>query len=239
MKKFIKNLPVLGSVARKAYVWAVTRTPISRRLMMERGSLHRFWQMRAPDGNVPEDYLLPLERSQALLALTRELPKTARVLEVGCNIGRNLAVLHDAGYHNVHGVEISGYAVDLLRENYPQLKYNDIRVGAAEDVLPTFQNEAFELVFTMAVLEHIHPKSQVVFDSMARITNHILCIEPKRGHASSRQYPHDLKSIFKARGFVCTLELPMWDVPELQCESGLEDYAALRFERVELGSTTG
>ncbi|MDQ0349018.1 class I SAM-dependent methyltransferase [Ancylobacter vacuolatus] len=231
MKQFVKNLPIIGPLAQKAYIWAATRTPLSRRLIMDRTALHEFWQTRAPEGNVPEDYLRPVERSRALLALISDVPKTAKILEIGCNIGRNLAFLHDAGYRDVRGIEISRHAVGLLRENYPQLKHSDIRIGAAEDVLPTFGDGEFDLVFTMAVLEHIHPQSQLVFDNMARITSHILCIEPKRGHASSRQYPHDLKALFKARGFECTRQIPMWDVPELQRESGLEGYVAYRFER--------
>jgi hypothetical protein len=59
-----------------------------------RQDLHAFWMQRSPKGNDPEDYLKPLPRSAALLKLVDQ-PKEARILEVGCNVGRNLAHLHD------------------------------------------------------------------------------------------------------------------------------------------------
>jgi hypothetical protein len=65
------------------------------------------------------------------------------LLEVGCNVGRNLNDLHRAG------------------------------VGPAETVLPTYAPRSVDLVFTMAVLEHIHPASRTVFAEIARVARRL------------------------------------------------------------------
>ena len=56
-----------------------------------------------------------------MASLLQDLPHDARILEVGCGVGHNLAYLHDLGYHHLEGIEISKPVVDVLRETYPQL----------------------------------------------------------------------------------------------------------------------
>lgn len=73
--------------------------------------LHEFWRQAAPAMNEPAEYVAATGRSDALLALVADLPPGSRVLEVGCNAGRNLAHLARAGYV-VEGVEINPHAVD-------------------------------------------------------------------------------------------------------------------------------
>lgn len=91
--------------------------------------LHPFWRQRRPDGNVPQDYL-HTRRSEFLSATMDDLPRSARI-EVGCNVGRNLAYLHDHGYRDLSGIEISPHAVELLRRHHPQLADVNVVVGAA------------------------------------------------------------------------------------------------------------
>jgi hypothetical protein len=59
----------------------------------------------------------------------------------------------DGSNQNLTGIELSEQAVEVLRREFPHIA--DVWVGAAEDILPTF--DRFDLVFTMAVLVHIHP----------------------------------------------------------------------------------
>ena len=160
--------------------------------------IHRYW--RAPDdgSNQPRDYLDPKggqARSEFLLSLV-DLPKDASILEVGCNVGRNLNHLYEAGYTNLTGIELSERAVEILRRQFPQLA--DIRVGAAEDILPTF--DQFDLVFTMAVLVHIHPASeQAVFGELARIARQLIVIEDERSD-SWRHFRRQYRPIFEGLG---------------------------------------
>ena len=191
--------------------------------------LHDFWRQPAPVGNNPHDYVGPTGRSQVLLSLISDLPKDARILEVGCNVGRNLAYLHDHGYHNLEGIEINPHAVDLLRTTYPQLADVPVHLGPAEEVLPGLPDE-FDLVYTMAVLEHIHPDSAIVFEEIVRLGRSVLSIEPP-GRVSHRQYPHDVPKMFKQRGLRLDSEKAMSDFPQTANDAGIKMFYAWRFTR--------
>jgi SAM-dependent methyltransferase len=193
-------------------------------------TLHEFWRQPAPDGNVPATYVGPIGRSEVLLKLISDLPPETRILEVGCNVGRNLAYLVDHGYPNVEGIEISPHAVELLRQTYPQLEDSNIHLGSAEDVLPGLADDSFDLVFTMAVIEHIHPSSTTVFDDMVRVWKSILSIEPP-GRTSHRQYPHDVPKIFQSRGLRLVSSTPMSQFPQTANDKGIAIFSAYRFER--------
>ena len=173
-------------------------------------SLRKFWTQPEPQGNVPRTYLNPVWRSKALLELVSDLPADARILEVGCNVGRNLAYLHDHGYPDVTGIEINPHAVELLRESFPQLAERPVHVGPAGDILPGLPDDSFDLVFTMAVIEHIHPDESHIFDEMVRVSRDVLSIEP-RSRLSHRQFPHDVVEIFTSRGMELVSERPMTD----------------------------
>ncbi|MGH3986017.1 MAG: class I SAM-dependent methyltransferase [Actinomycetes bacterium] len=192
--------------------------------------LHAFWRQPAPAGNSPGAFVPPVGRSKVLLELLSDLPTDARILEVGCNVGRNLAHLYDHGYHHLEGVEISPHAVELLRKTYPQIADVPVHLGPAEDVLPGMATDSFDLVFTMAVIEHIHPDSSAVFDHMVRIGRSILSIEPP-GRRSHRQYPHDVPEVFRTRGMTLVTERPMSDFSETREDRGIRVYSAYRFQR--------
>ncbi len=217
----------------QALVVAIQRRRVNRaalRAMDSRTVLHEFWRQPAPPGNRPETYIPHVGRSAALLELISDLPKDARILEVGCNVGRNLAYLYDNGYQRVEGVEISPHAVALLRSTYPQLADSPIHLGPAEDVLPKLPSGAYDLVFTMAVLEHIHPDSSSVFDEMVRLGHSILAIETIGG-SSHRQFPHDVPRIFQSRGLRLESSRPMTDFPSTAGDKSLAGFIASRFGR--------
>lgn len=214
------------SVARRPRNWEASY------VMDDPAVLREFWTQPEPEGTVPASYIDQIPRSEALAGLIHDLPGDATILEVGCNVGRNLAYLHDHGWPNVAGVEISPHAVELLRETYPQLADRPIHLGPAEQVLPTL-SESYDLVFTMAVLEHIHPSSVVVFDEIARLGRRLVCIEPRTDHVSHRQFPHDIIAIFTERGFRCVNETPMADL----LTNDMGTYYAWQFDRAQPDAT--
>ena len=199
-----------------------------RRTMDPVEAIHEFWRQPNPEGNEPDQYLKPIGRSRVLAELIDWLPKDARILEVGCNVGRNLAFLHDHGWTNVAGVEISPHAVRLLRKSYPQLSQAEIHVGAAENLLPRMESDSFDLIFTMAVLEHLHPDSRSVFSDIARLSSHVLAIEPD-AHVSHRQYPYDIQAEFARVGLRFVTSRRMTDVGE--DESDIRNYVASQFTK--------
>ena len=81
-----------------------------------------------------------------------DVDRDARILEVGCNIGNQLLMLHEMGFTDLTGVDVQAYALDEARENCPFATFH--QAGAGE--LP-FEDASFDLVFTSGVLIHISP----------------------------------------------------------------------------------
>lgn len=97
----------------------------------------------------------------------RDIPKDAKILEVGCNIGMQLTGLRNMGYENLYGIEIQSYAVEKAKKN---TKGINILQGSGFD-LP-FKDGYFDLVYTSGVLIHIHPDDlPKIMDEMYRCSN--------------------------------------------------------------------
>ncbi len=169
-----------------------------------REQLHAFW--RAPDAeNQPQGYLNagPARTAFLLSILTRHLPTSGNVLEIGCNAGRNLKGLHGAGYRRLHAIEINPAAVQLFRESLPDVAAcTTVHNQPVEDVIRTFPDRTFEGIFSMAVLEHIHTDSDWIFAEIARLTGQVLLtIEDERGVAFAN-VPRDYRKVFEPLGLV-------------------------------------
>lgn len=141
-------------------------------------------------------------RSQTIIdMLSPFISQEDSILEIGCNLGRNLNHLWQAGYRRLHGMEISEHAVKRLRLLYPSLSTIRIDVGPAEVSIEKLRDNSIDVVFTMATLEELHPESRYLFKEIARVAKkYVLAIEPKEGHRSHFQYPWDIKMEFAAAG---------------------------------------
>jgi len=200
----------------------------------DRDEIHSYWERpdAADAGNQPSAYVAPeggAARSELLVSLAEPyLTEHSRVLEVGTNVGRNLNQLWQGGQRNLTGIEISAQAVEAMRRQYPEMAAgSDIRVGRAEDLLAALE-EPFDLVFTMAVLVHIHFDSDpVVFPDLARLAGRALITVEDERHRSWRHFTRDYREVFEALG--------LRQVRELECGPlaiGLpSDYVARVFER--------
>lgn len=174
----------------------VTHRPKSRR------QIHSYWRS-PPTENAPERYAWESrgERSRFLVSLVeRYASSDARILEVGCNVGRNLEYLRRAGFMNLTGIDINPQAVALMGQTYPELAdLATIKVGAAEDIIPSFGDSEFDVVFTLAVLEHIHPESEWLFAHLARIARTLITIEDERT-VHWRVFPRNYREVFEGLG---------------------------------------
>ena len=82
-----------------------------------------------------------------------KLDRSIKILEVGCNIGIQLALLRTMGFTNLYGVEINQDAAKKCRKINPDI---NIVQGSALDI--PFKDGYFDLVFTAGVLIHISPR---------------------------------------------------------------------------------
>lgn len=179
-----------------------------------RDELFKYWQHPDKD-NLPTDYLNAEPRSLFLLKVMRKHANAdMKILEIGCNVGRNLNYLLESGYTDLSGIEICEDAVRLLKKNYPELKDARIYNSPVEDVIREFSDSEFDIIFTMATLEHIHKDSEWVFGEMARVSKLIITIEDEHG-ISKRHFPRDYKKVFEGLGMKQVEEIDCSDVEGL------------------------
>lgn len=169
-----------------------------------RDDLHKYWIAPDDGSNRPQEYLNERcnHRSEFLVDLVRKYgDANARILEIGCNAGRNLSYLYRNGYRNVEAIEISETAIALLQETFPEMaKSMTIYNRPVEDAITSMGSSDYNIVFTVAVLEHIHRDSEWVFEHMARITKDVLITFEDERCASERHFPRNYRSVFEKLG---------------------------------------
>lgn len=80
------------------------------------------------------------------------LPRSTRVLEVGCNSGNQLVELQNEGFTDLYGVEVQSDAVEMAKS---RTKNINLVCGSGFD-LP-YKSGFFDLVCTNGVLIHVAP----------------------------------------------------------------------------------
>ena len=102
--------------------------------------------------------------------------KINRVLEVGCNQGRNLLAMQNVFECECFGIEPNKSARESIK-NKNVIISNNIVDAFADDI--PFENSFFDLVFTSVVLIHIpNDKLEKCIDEIYRVSrNYILTIE--------------------------------------------------------------
>jgi pseudaminic acid biosynthesis-associated methylase len=106
-------------------------------------------------------------RDQLSADWLRDIPKTARILEVGSNIGHQLLSLKAIGFERLFGIEIQRHCVEKAKTFAPGI---DIIEGSAFDI--PFKDGFFDLVFTNNVLIHFSPNDiGAIFNEMHRVSS--------------------------------------------------------------------
>jgi SAM-dependent methyltransferase len=210
----------------------LTERGISAPWFLDRDDILEFWRSRTAGsggGNDPLVYLSKdAEPTEYLATLLGRIGvgRTESILEIGCNVGTNLERLRLKGWHSLGGLEANTHAVAVLRERFPDLpEVCDVRVGPAEMVLPELKSGSFDVVFTMAVLMHLPPESNSVFDEMARVSRRWIVTIELEHVALSYIFPRRYDRMFSPRGYVQRLAEP---VPAMRRYEG---YVTRVFER--------
>lgn len=130
----------------------------------------------ARDGNriTPEGQRV-LVRDWGRILAHAVTPKPRSVLEVGCNIGRNLLALQNF-IPELHAVEPNAAACRAVGEN-PRIEMASLH-NCTGDALP-YENDSIDLVFTSGVLIHVSPDNLGnTVDEIYRVAKkYIVCIE--------------------------------------------------------------
>lgn len=85
----------------------------------------------------------------AVKPILSRLPKTAKILEIGCGNGFVLKAIYDQGYKNVFGIEPS---VDATAKAHKKIRKNIVT-----DILKPglFEKETFDFIFFFQTFDHI------------------------------------------------------------------------------------
>ncbi len=98
------------------------------------------------------------------------LPKNLKILEVGSNVGFQLASLKRFGFSHLYGIEIQRECVDKSKKLWEGI---DIIEASGFDI--PFKDNFFDLVFTNNVLIHISPNDiDIVLNEMHRVSSKYL-----------------------------------------------------------------
>lgn len=165
---------------------------------VETEKLHSYWKAPWDGKNSPETYLDGKEKTDFLFnAVSSKISVELqpRILDIGCNSGRNLYRFYEAGFRNLFGIDISRNAIDLLKKQYSQMLVTGTFMdGPAEDLLKGFPDNHFDFIFTMAVLGHIQDES--VFREIVRIMRRDLFIIENESAVSWRHLPRSYEKVF-------------------------------------------
>jgi SAM-dependent methyltransferase len=181
-------------------------------------SLYSYWKDPKDIFNSPEGYLQGHERSEFLVNLVKPYLKdtNASILELGCNVGRNLQHLLDAGFSNLSGVEVNGNALMLMKEKFPKLASQaKIYHSTIEDWFIKNSSAKFDLIFVMAVLEHIHSDSEWIFPEVSKMSEHLIVTIEDEETVTPRHFPRNYRYIFENYGMRHIKEINCVDIPGL------------------------
>lgn len=159
-----------------------------------RDELQKHWR----NSDNPSGYFQGGKRSEYLASLVKQYVKPdASILELGCNVGSNLYHLRKAGYRNLSGVEINLQALKLMKQNFPDMQVTTYE-GSIEDRIKELPE--YDLIFTIAVLEHIHRDSEWVFSEIAKRASMLITIEGEKSITSELHIARNYKNIFEGLG---------------------------------------
>ena len=123
------------------------------------------------------------------------------ILELGCNCGANLNGLLCRGYKHLHGMEINETAISQMKCSFPDLAgIATILVGSLEELLPKAPTAGVDVIFTMAVLIHIHPRSNYLFDEMVRVARKYICVVENETANCAYVFSRNYRRVFERLG---------------------------------------
>lgn len=130
----------------------------------------------------------PNEVSDTLVSvLDHYVHDDAAILELGCGSGRHLEHLRSHGYDNLTGVDINETSFEVMAEQYPVLyQTGTFHCGAVEDLVAELADESFDVVYTVEMLQHVHPDDEWVFEAVAGLTDDLLITAENEGNSPQR-----------------------------------------------------
>jgi SAM-dependent methyltransferase len=163
-----------------------------------------YWEKPDDVLNKAEDYAKEAEFGKSVYLqniIQKYCDNIDSALEIGCNVGRNLYFLNSNLNIAVSGIEISKHALSLLPKYYPTLQKIKVWQGNVVEIIPSIPDNYADVVFSMAVLMHLHPTTPDFFwEHVVRIANkYIITIENEHG-ATERNWKRNYQELLEKHG---------------------------------------
>jgi SAM-dependent methyltransferase len=123
----------------------------------------------------------------------------AAILDLGCNCGRHLNALYQAGYRDLTGVDAMAGALDVFRREFTDAAAcSKLSHDLFQRFLSRQQDRSYDIVYSHgATLELVHPSFDIV-RHICRITRrHVVLFLNEHAHAYPRFWIYE----FRRRGF--------------------------------------
>lgn len=146
----------------------------------------------------PEKYL-HTHRTRLVEKINELVPKDAVLIELGCNCGSDMHILHEDGYHNFSGVDAGGRALELFAREYPEtFALAQPRHDLFQRYLLNTATDACDYVYSNgATIELVHPSFPIVKE-MCRVARRGVLLDLSERHQG---YPRDYQGQFARQGF--------------------------------------
>lgn len=145
--------------------------------------------------------------------------KSAAILDLGCGHGKTLYWLHQEGYRNLNGIDISPEQVELARRVHPEVQHGDLFA------LLESRRHSFDVVIALDVIEHFRKEeamrlTRLVLDALRPRGRFLLQTvngsSPFAGHHRYHDLTHEtaytthsLESLLRLSGFTQVEFAPM------------------------------
>ncbi|MFA4960232.1 MAG: class I SAM-dependent methyltransferase [Candidatus Pacearchaeota archaeon] len=80
------------------------------------------------------------------------IPKTAKILDIGCNYGSLIYNLYKLGYKNVQGIDVNKDTVSKGEKEYKEISK---KINYYDGIKIPFKNDSFDVILMFDVIEHI------------------------------------------------------------------------------------
>ena len=107
---------------------------------------------------IEQNYWWFVARWDIIKRLIKEYQKEAKILEMGCSAGLLIKELHDSGFTDIHGIDISKDAIKIAKEK----GIKNIEVSDAAKT--KFKNKTFDVIIASDILEHIQDDHKTIFE---------------------------------------------------------------------------
>ena len=145
-------------------------------------------------------HYLHTHRTRLVEKINEIVPKDAKLVELGCNCGSDMHILHQDGFTDITGVDAGGAALEVFKNNYrgtydlaqPQhdlFQRYLLQMGAA----------SCDFIYSNgATIELVHPSFPIVAQ-ICRVVKRGVLLDLSEWHQG---YPRDYHAQFAKHGFV-------------------------------------